>query len=40
VGTVAGFLHENALHFLDADAVADAAQVAHTLGDVGARAIL
>ena len=37
VGTVAGFLHENALHFLTDDAVADAADVADCLGDVGAR---
>lgn len=36
VGTVAGFLHENALHFVDDNAIADAAEVAQALGDAGA----
>ena len=40
VATVAGFLHENALHFLTDEAVEDAAEVADCLGDVGAHALV
>ena len=35
VGTTAGFLHENALHFLDDEAMEDAALVASYFSDVG-----
>ncbi len=35
VGTTAGFLHENVLHFLDGEALEDAALLAHYFSDVG-----
>jgi hypothetical protein len=35
VGTTAGFLHENALHFMDNEAIEDAALVASYFSDVG-----
>lgn len=35
VGTTAGFLHENAQHFLDSEAMEDAALVASYFSDVG-----